>query len=150
MVMPKFVSQALDGAPITVYGTGQQSRCFCDVREAVEAILRLVSTTRAVGQVVNIGSDQEISMEGLARLVKERTGSSSPITYIPYDEAYEPGFEDMHRRGSGRGKTQESSSFPPPGQPPRSRGRVRSGHSEEERIASPARRSCPRGDPAHR
>src|SRR5437879_11040121 len=99
MVMPNFGSQALDDAPNTMYGTGQQSRCFCDVREAEEAILRLVSTTRAVGQVVNIGSDQEISMEGLARLVKERTGSSSPITYIPYDEAYEPGFEDMHRRG---------------------------------------------------
>src|SRR3989454_1370948 len=118
MVMPNFVSQALDGAPITVYGTGQQSRCFCDVREAVEAILRLVSTTRAVGQVVNIGSDQEISMEGLARLVKERTGSSSPITYIPYDEAYEPGFEDMHRRGASPGKMQDLTRLPPPGPPP--------------------------------
>jgi len=113
MVMPNFVSQALDGAPITVYGTGQQSRCFCDVREAVEAILRLVSTTRAVGQVVNIGSDQEISMEGLARLVKERTGSSSPITYIPYDEAYEPGFEDMHRRVPALEKLQDLTGFRP-------------------------------------
>src|SRR2546422_7907383 len=122
MVMPNFVSQALDGAPITVYGTGQQSRCFCDVREAVEAILRLVSTTRAVGQVVNIGSDQEISMEGLARLVKERTGSSSPITYIPYDEAYEPGFEDMHRRGRPPGKTAGLTRSPPPAPPPPTRG----------------------------
>jgi len=113
MVMPNFVSQALDGAPITVYGTGQQSRCFCDVRDAVEAILRLVSTTRAVGQVVNIGSDQEISMEGLARLVKERTGSSSPITYIPYDEAYEPGFEDMHRRVPALEKLQDLTGFRP-------------------------------------
>src|SRR2546426_1375590 len=122
MVMPNFVSQALDGAPITVYGTGQQSRCFCDVREAVEAILRLVSTTRAVGQVVNIGSDQEISMEGLARLVKERTGSSSPITYIPYDEAYEPGFEDMHRRGPSLGKRQGITPIPPPGTLPQIEG----------------------------
>ena len=98
MVLPNFVSQALDGAPITVFGTGQQSRCFCDVGDAVEAILRLISTDRAVGEVVNVGSDYEITIEGLARLVKERTGSSSPITYVPYDQAYEPGFEDMLRR----------------------------------------------------
>src|SRR3989441_2913862 len=124
MVMPNFVSQALDGAPINVYGTGQQSRCFCDVREAVEAILRLGSTTPAVGQVVNIGADQEISMEGLARLVKERTGRSSPLTYIPYDEAYEPGFEDMHRRGPALGKLQELPRLPPPAPPPQNAGRV--------------------------
>jgi len=98
MVLPNFVSQALEGAPITVFGTGKQSRCFCDVRDAVEAITRLAATDRAVGEVVNIGSDQEISIEGLAHLVKERTGSSSPITYIPYDQAYELGFEDMFRR----------------------------------------------------
>jgi len=98
MVMPNFVAQALEGAPITVYGTGQQSRCFCDVRDAVEAITRLVATDRAVGEVVNVGSDQEVTIEGLAHVVKERTGSSSPITYIPYDQAYEPGFEDMQRR----------------------------------------------------
>ncbi len=98
MVLPNFVTQALDGAPITVFGTGQQSRCFCDVSDAVEAMLRLISTDRAVGDVVNIGSDREITIEGLASLVKERTRSSSPITYIPYDQAYEPGFEDMLRR----------------------------------------------------
>ncbi len=98
MVMPNFVSQALEAAPITVFGTGQQSRCFCDVRDAVEAIVRLISTDHAVGQVVNIGSDQEVTIEGLADLIKERTGSSSPITHIPYDQAYEPGFEDMQRR----------------------------------------------------
>ncbi len=98
MVMPNFVGQALENAPMTVFGTGQQSRCFCDVRDAVEAIVRLVSTDRAVGEVVNVGSDQEISIEALASLVKERTRSSSPITYVPYDQAYEPGFEDMFRR----------------------------------------------------
>jgi UDP-glucose 4-epimerase len=68
------------------------------VSDAVEAIVRLVSTDRAVGEVVNIGSDQEITIKGLAQLVKERTRSCSPITYIPYDQAYEPGFEDMQRR----------------------------------------------------
>ncbi len=98
MVLPNFVRQALEGAPITVYGTGQQSRCFCDVRDAVEALLRLVATDKAVGEVVNVGNDHEVTIEGLAQMVKERTGSSSPIEYIPYDQAYEPGFEDMFRR----------------------------------------------------
>lgn len=98
MVLPNFVRQALDGAPITIFGSGQQSRCFCDVRDTVEAILRLLGTEKAIGEVVNIGSDQEISIEGLAHVVKQRTGSASPITYIPYDQAYEPGFEDMPRR----------------------------------------------------
>jgi UDP-glucose 4-epimerase len=98
MVLPTFVRQALEGSPITVYGSGKQSRCFCDVRDTVESILRLVANDKAIGEVVNIGSDEEISMEGLAKVVKERAGSSSSITYTPYDQAYEPGFEDMPRR----------------------------------------------------
>jgi UDP-glucose 4-epimerase len=98
MVMPTLVGQALGNAPLTVYGTGKQSRCFCDVRDTVEAILRLIATDRAVGEVVNIGSDFEISIEDLAQVIRERTNSTSPITYIPYDQAYEPGFEDMPRR----------------------------------------------------
>ena len=98
MVLPNFVRQALAGEPITVYGTGKQSRCFCDVRDCVEAVLRLVGTGQAIGEVVNIGSTEEISIEALAQLVKQRTGSNSPIVSIPYDQAYEPGFEDMMRR----------------------------------------------------
>jgi len=98
MVLPNFVRQALEGAPITVYGTGQQSRCFCDVRDAVESLLRLAATDKAIGEVVNVGNDIEVTIEGLAQMVKERTGSASPIEYIPYDQAYEPGFEDMFRR----------------------------------------------------
>jgi UDP-glucose 4-epimerase len=98
MVLPNFVSQAIEGRPITVYGDGQQSRCFCDVRDSVEAILRLVATDAAVGEVVNVGNDTEVTIEELAKLVKERTGSSSPIEFVPYDQAYEPGFEDMFRR----------------------------------------------------
>lgn len=113
MVLPNFVSQALDGAPITVFGTGQQSRCFCDVGEAVEAILRLVSTDRAVGEVVNIGCDHEITVEGLAHLVKERTGSSSPVHFIPYDQAYELGFEDMQRRVPSLDKLERLTGFRP-------------------------------------
>ena len=98
MVLPNLVNQALDGRPITVYGSGKQSRCFCDVSDTVEALVRLIETERALGEVVNIGNTEEITIEGLAQLVKERTRSSSEIVYVPYDEAYEPGFEDMYRR----------------------------------------------------
>ena len=98
MVLPNFVKQALDNAPITVYGSGTQSRCFCDVRDTVQALMRLMDTDRSVGEVVNIGNTEEISIGDLAHTVRERTASSSPITYVPYDQAYEPGFEDMMRR----------------------------------------------------
>jgi nucleoside-diphosphate-sugar epimerase len=98
MVLPNFVKAALDSKTIEVYGTGKQSRCFCDVRDTVEALLRLIDTPRAVGEVVNVGNTEEISIEALASLVKQRTGSQSSIEFIPYDQAYEPGFEDMMRR----------------------------------------------------
>ncbi len=98
MVLPTFVSQALEGLPLTVFGTGKQSRCFGYVGDTVKAILKLTDTDRAVGEVVNIGNDQEITIEELASLVKQRTSSASAVHYIPYDQAYEPGFEDMARR----------------------------------------------------
>jgi UDP-glucose 4-epimerase len=98
MVLPNFVKNALNHAPIEVYGDGRQSRCFCDVHDTVEALLRLMPIERAIGEVVNIGNTEEVSIENLARVVKQRTGSSSPIQFIPYDRAYEPGFEDMMRR----------------------------------------------------
>jgi UDP-glucose 4-epimerase len=98
MVLPNFVKQALDNGPIQVYGNGQQSRCFCDVRDTVEGLIRLMDTDRSIGEVVNVGNTEEITIEGLAKLVKERTRSNSPIEFVPYDQAYEPGFEDMMRR----------------------------------------------------
>jgi len=98
MVVPNFVRQALEGQPITVFGTGKQSRCFCYVGDTVAALLKLLDTPESVGQVFNIGSSEEISIEDLARLIKTKLNSSSPICYIPYDEAYEAGFEDMPRR----------------------------------------------------
>ncbi len=98
MVLPTFVSQALSGAPLTVYGSGEQSRCFGYVGDVVESIIRLVSAERSVGEVVNIGNDEEIAIKDLALLIKNRTNSASPVTFIPYDEAYEVGFEDMARR----------------------------------------------------
>ncbi len=98
MVLPNFVKSALDQAPIQVYGNGKQSRCFCDVRDTVEGLIRLMDTDRSIGEVVNVGNTEEVSIEALAKLVKQRTASSSTIEFIPYDKAYEPGFEDMMRR----------------------------------------------------
>jgi UDP-glucose 4-epimerase len=98
MVLPNFVKSALDNAPIQIYGNGKQSRCFCDVRDTVEGLIRLMDTDRSIGEVVNVGNTEEITIEDLAHKVKERTASSSPIEYVPYDKAYEPGFEDMMRR----------------------------------------------------
>ena len=98
MVLPNFVKRALDSEPIEVYGDGTQSRCFCDVRDTVEALLRLLPLEDAIGEVINIGNTEEVSIENLAKLVKQRTGSVSPIQHVPYDKAYEPGFEDMMRR----------------------------------------------------
>jgi UDP-glucose 4-epimerase len=113
MVLPTFVSQALEGLPLTVFGTGKQRRCFGYVGDAVEAILKLMDSDRAVGEVVNIGNDCEISIEGLAALVKERTESTSAVHYIPYDQAYEPGFEDMARRVPSLEKLMRLTGFRP-------------------------------------
>jgi UDP-glucose 4-epimerase len=98
MVVPTLIGQAIAGLPLTVFGSGKQSRCFCDVQDCVEAMLRLVSTDRAIGEVINIGTDDEVSIELLAELIRERTRSCSLITHVPYEQAYEPGFEDMQRR----------------------------------------------------
>jgi UDP-glucose 4-epimerase len=97
MVLPTFIQQALEDAPITIHGDGKQSRCFCDVRDTVEAVTRLIDA-RAFGEVINIGSTQEVSIEDLAMLVRQRLGSRSRILYTPYDEAYGRGYEDMQRR----------------------------------------------------
>src|SRR6266516_640985 len=98
MVIPTFVKQALSGRPITVFGDGRQSRCFGYVGDVVGALLKLMDDEKAVGEVFNIGSNQEISIMDLARKVKELTNSESEIVLVPYDEAYEEGFEDMPRR----------------------------------------------------
>ena len=98
MVVPNFVRQALLNENITIYGDGTQRRCFLHVADAVDALMSLMSETSAVGQVYNIGSPEEISIRGLAERVKSATRSSSKIVSIPYNEAYEEGFEDMLRR----------------------------------------------------
>ena len=135
MVLPNFVQQALDGRPITVFGNGSQSRCFCDVQDTVEALVRLMSTDRAVGEVVNIGSRQEVTIGDLALLVKKRTGSESPITIVPYEEAYEPGFEDMIRRVPSLEKLESLTGFLPRTSLPEIVERVVSYFNEKRRAA---------------
>jgi UDP-glucose 4-epimerase len=98
MVIPRFVQQALGGEAIRVFGDGTQSRCFCDVRDVVQAIYGLSLHDEAPGKLFNIGSNEEISIMELAKKVKELSGSASDIALIPYSEAYPPGFEDMQRR----------------------------------------------------
>jgi len=98
MVLPSFVRAALAGQPLTVFGDGKQSRCFCHVNDTVGALAKLIEHPEAVGEIFNVGSEEEISIGELAHLVKSMTRSASPIHYIPYDQAYEAGFEDMQRR----------------------------------------------------
>lgn len=98
MVLPRFVQAALVGEPINVYGDGGQSRCFCNVRDVVAAMHALAETPAAVGQVFNVGSQEEVTILDLAERVRARAGSTSEIRFIPYDEAYEAGFEDFRRR----------------------------------------------------
>jgi UDP-glucose 4-epimerase len=98
MVIPRFVGQALAGDPLTVFGTGQQVRCFCHVLDVVPALIRLVAADRACGLAVNLGSTEQVSIEGLARRVIAATGSGSPIRRVSYHDAYGTGYEDMQRR----------------------------------------------------
>ncbi len=113
MVIPRFVQQALKGDPLTVYGDGKQSRCFLHVREAVQAMCKLIELPEAAGEAFNIGSQEEITMEQLAQLVIELTGSNSQLSYIPYDKAYEQGFEDMARRVPDISKIKRLTGFAP-------------------------------------
>ena len=104
MVVPNFVRQALAGEPITVFGDGTQTRCFTYVGDVVGALVAIVGREEALGNVYNVGNTEEISMRGLAERVKALTGSRSPIVTVPYDQAYESGFEDMPRRVPDIGK----------------------------------------------
>ena len=98
MVVPRFVRAALNNEPITIYGTGEQTRCFGHVYDAVEAVIRIAFSPDTIGKVINIGNDFEISINNLAKRVISETGSKSEVIYVPYEEAYGDGFEDMERR----------------------------------------------------
>lgn len=113
MVVPRFLKQAMAGENLTVYGSGQQSRCFTYVSDVVEWLMRLAETDSAVGEVFNLGNPEEISIAGLAKRVIEITGSSSSIEYIPYEKAYEHGFEDMERRVPGIAKVLRHTGYSP-------------------------------------
>lgn len=98
MVVPRFIMQALKNEPVTIYGTGKQSRCFVHVKDVVKALIKLADEPKAVGEVFNIGSQSEITIENLAKEIIQIVKSKSGIVYIPYEKAYEEGFEDMQKR----------------------------------------------------
>jgi UDP-glucose 4-epimerase len=98
MVIPSLMEQALSGLPMTVYGDGTQRRCFCSVHDVVEALLQFLDRPNTAGKVINIGSQQEVSILQLAKRIKTITGSKSEIVLVPYDRAYGAGFDDMTRR----------------------------------------------------
>lgn len=113
MVLPTFAGQAVRGEDITVFGTGEQSRCFAHVKDVVQAIGRLLATPDAIGQVFNIGSDREVTIRELAAMVRDQAGSQSRIVELPYDQAYAEGFEDMLRRVPSVKKLQGAIGFRP-------------------------------------
>lgn len=113
MVIPRFVKQALLDHPITVYGDGQQTRCFCDVSDVVRGVLGLVDEPAANGEVFNLGSAEETTIDNLAEMIKELTASKSAIEHIAYERAYEEGFEDMRRRVPDLTKIREAIGYEP-------------------------------------
>ena len=113
MVIPRFVNQALKGQPLTVYGDGSQSRCFLHVQDAVFALVKLIEHPHAHGEVFNLGSQEEVTIKQLAEKVIELTQSNSRITYVPYEKAYEEGFEDMQRRVPDTTKLQKLIGYKP-------------------------------------
>jgi UDP-glucose 4-epimerase len=113
MVVPTLVRQALEGKPLTVFGNGQQTRCFAHVADVVKSLLLLMDHPNSAGEVFNIGSTQEISITGLAERIRVLTGTGSEIVYLPYEDAYEDGFEDMPRRVPDTSKAQRTIGFTP-------------------------------------
>ena len=113
MVVPRFVHNALRNEPITVFGDGTQQRCFGHVLDVVEGLSKLLETPECFGQVINLGNDEEVSILGLAERAMELTGSTSEIRYIPYEEAYGDGFEDMQRRVPGLEKARKLVGYQP-------------------------------------
>jgi UDP-glucose 4-epimerase len=113
MVIPRFVRQALDGAPITIYGDGSQSRAFADVNDVVGGLMGLMNTPAAPGNVFNVGNDQEITIADLAAKIREACGSSSEIEFVPFEKAYDENFEDLARRVPDLSKVQQLTGYKP-------------------------------------
>ena len=113
MVIPRMIGQALQNQPITIYGTGDQSRCFCHVSDVIDAVTKLTQEDAAVGEIYNIGSIEEVSIKDLAARIKAMTQSDSELTYVSYDQAYEKGFEDIMRRVPSIDKINQLIGFKP-------------------------------------
>jgi UDP-glucose 4-epimerase len=113
MVLPRFVAAALAGDPLRVYGDGRQTRSFCDVRDVVGVLPQLLSDTACMGRVFNVGSDEPITITELAHLVKETLGSDSPIQFVPYEEAFGPGFDDLRQRVPDLTRLRAATGFTP-------------------------------------
>jgi UDP-glucose 4-epimerase len=113
MVVPRFVKAALNNEPINIYGDGTQSRVFCHVQDAIEALLALVATDKTINEVYNVGGTGEITIKTLAETIIRQTNSKSAIEYIPYEKAYAPGFEDMQRRVPDISKIKETIKWQP-------------------------------------
>ena len=111
MVLPRFVEAAIKGEPIIVHGDGRQTRCFCDVRDVVDALPRMLATPACHGRVFNIGSDRSIEIRALAELVRDTLGSASPIQFVPYDKAFGPGFDDLRHRRPDLTRVREAIAF---------------------------------------
>jgi UDP-glucose 4-epimerase len=113
MVVPRFVKAALSNEPINIYGDGTQSRVFCHVQDAIEALLQLVATEKTINEVYNVGGTGEITIKQLAETIVKQTNSNSEIEYIPYEKAYAPGFEDMQRRMPDISKIKDALNWSP-------------------------------------
>ena len=113
MVLPRFVNAALSSEPINIYGDGTQSRVFCHVQDAIEALLQLVATNKTINEVYNVGGAGEITIKQLAEAIIKQTNSNSTIEYIPYEKAYAPGFEDMQRRVPDISKIKDALNWSP-------------------------------------
>lgn len=113
MVVPSFVKQALQGEPVTVYGSGEQTRCFGHVHDIVEGLIRVIKSEETIGEIFNLGSTEEVSINELARRIIKASGSQSKIVHIPYSDAYAPGFEDMFRRVPDISKAHRTFGFTP-------------------------------------
>jgi len=113
MVLPRFVKAAVNNEPINIYGDGTQSRVFCHVQDAIEALLLLVASDKTINEVYNVGGDGEITINELAEVVIRKTSSMSTIEYTPYEKAYLLGFEDMQRRVPDLSKIRETLDWAP-------------------------------------
>jgi len=113
MVVPRFVQQALDGGPITVYGDGEQVRCFCHVLDVVRALGDLMDCEGAVGQIFNVGADSPVTINDLARMVREMVNPAAEVVHMPYEQAYAEGFEDIRCRVPDLAKLRQAIGFEP-------------------------------------